>query len=452
MSRFLPKTLFGRMMLIMIVGLVIAQALTTAIFFQERAHFGLRTAARHFGIQIAEILKIMDRLPVSQRPSIAEAISSSDLAVSISSTAVTATSDVSSNEEHVGIIAAGLRRYLGKERPLRVVVTDEAADEQNADESTPTVAKAILVQVGLGDDTWITFKSAIREPPNILTSSRFLLSMLVRLVTVIVLSLVAVRLATRPLQTLAAAAEELGRDIHRLPLKETGSVEVRRAASAFNTMQKRLIEYIQERTRILAAVSHDLKTPITRLRLRAELLDDPKVRAKFVNDLEEMEEMVSATLDFTRGLDNVEPRRNVDMMALLESLQADAQELGHEVTISGNVKQPAKADPHSLKRCLGNLLDNAWKYGKHVRISVEDSDQELRILVRDDGPGIPETEIEQVFEPFYRVEGSRNRATGGVGLGLSIARNAARANGGDLVLKNHPQGGLVATLRLPRTK
>ena len=161
--------------------------------------------------------------------------------------------------------------------------------------------------------------------------------------------------------------------------------------------------------------------------------------------------MVAATLDFMRGLDSAEALQPVDVMALLESLQADATELGHEVEIAGSVARPLAAYPQALKRCIGNLLDNAVKYGQRARIVIEDSATELRLSVCDNGPGIPETEMEKVFEPYYRVESSRNRATGGTGLGLAIARNSARVHGGDLLLRNRPEGGLEATLVLPRS-
>ena len=210
------------------------------------------------------------------------------------------------------------------------------------------------------------------------------------------------------------------------------------------------MQYVRERTRILAAVSHDLKTPITRLRLRTELLTDTEVQSKFAKDLEEMEAMVAATLDLTRELNNVEPLQNIDLMALLESLQADAEELGHTVTIAPATLRPVRAYPQSLKRCLANLLDNAVKYGKEARVVVEEAGDQLRVSVADDGPGIPESELDKVCEPFYRVEASRNRSTGGAGLGLSIARSSVRAHGGDLLLRNRPEGGFEAVVVLPR--
>jgi signal transduction histidine kinase len=260
-----------------------------------------------------------------------------------------------------------------------------------------------------------------------------------------------VRWVTRPLKTLADAANELGADIERPPLAEEGPLEVSRAARAFNTMQRRIVAFIRDRARILAAMSHDLKTPITRLRLRAELLDDPQLRAKFEKDLAEMESMVGATLDFMRGVESREPRQPIDVMALLESLQADAAEVNGSVMIEGAAGKPYRGLAQALKRCLGNLIDNAVRYGKSAKIMVEDSPTMLTIRVRDEGPGIPEGDLERVFEPFHRLEGSRSRDTGGTGLGLGIARNIARAHGGDIVLRNVPQGGLEAVLTLPRT-
>jgi signal transduction histidine kinase len=268
---------------------------------------------------------------------------------------------------------------------------------------------------------------------------------------VIALSLIAVRWATRPLNALADAADELGRNIHRAPLAENGPLEVTRAARAFNTMQSRLVAYIQQRAGVLAAMSHDLKTPVTRMRLRAELLDDPELKRKFTRDLEEMESMVAGTLDFLRGLDSGETLKPVDVMALLESLQADMAEMGSPITIKGTALRPYLARPAALKRCLANLLDNAIKYGKSASISVDDNDARLEIRIQDAGSGIPESELERVFEPFYRLEGSRSRESGGTGLGLTIAKNIVEAHGGRLTLANRSSGGLEARLTFPRS-
>ncbi|HEX6007689.1 MAG TPA: ATP-binding protein, partial [Burkholderiales bacterium] len=238
--------------------------------------------------------------------------------------------------------------------------------------------------------------------------------------------------------------------IDRPPLAEGGPVEVARAARAFNTMQSRLQRYIRDRTRILAAMSHDLKTPITRLRLRSELLGDGELRTRFTRDLDEMESMVAATLDFLRGLESGEAVQPIDVTALLESLQADLAETGGVVRIEGRAARAYPGRPQALKRCLSNLLENAIKYGKTATVRVEDDATRLEISIADEGPGLPDAELERVFEPFYRTEQSRSRETGGTGLGLTIARSVAEIHGGKIALRNRPEGGLEARVTLPR--
>jgi signal transduction histidine kinase len=308
-----------------------------------------------------------------------------------------------------------------------------------------------VVQTQLHDGTAVTLDA--RRPQDAPDwPLRMLISLAVLLAVVCAVTLLATRWVTRPLKTLAAAAEDLGNDLKRPPLDEGGPLEVRRAARAFNAMQTKLDALISDRTRIFAAMSHDLKTPITRLRLRTELLDDPALREKFTQDLKEMEDMVGAALDFMRGLDSSEPAQAVDVMALIESIAADAREVGGTVEVTGAAAAPFSGHAQALKRCLTNLVDNAVKYGTRATVAVEDSAQALRICVRDAGPGLSEIDLERVFEPFYRVEVSRNRATGGNGLGLTIARNVARAHGGELVLRNRVEGGLEAELTLPRRR
>ncbi len=216
-------------------------------------------------------------------------------------------------------------------------------------------------------------------------------------------------------------------------------------------MQDRLKRYVKTRLTALGAMSHDLKTPITRMRLRAEMLDDAELRTRFVRDLDAMQEMVTSTLDYMRGLsDGGEELHPIDLNALIASLKQDAEEAGHTVTVAGESPVPVMGRAQALKRCLQNLLDNALTYGQRADITVRDGGRTVNVAIADHGPGIPENDIERVFDPFYRVEGSRNRNSGGSGLGLSIARNIAQAHGGSVRLRNLPQGGLEATLVLPR--
>jgi len=252
------------------------------------------------------------------------------------------------------------------------------------------------------------------------------------------------------LSRLAGAADNIGRGLRSPKLEEKGARELRHAARAFNTMQDRLHRYLDSRTRVLAAMSHDLKTPLTRLRLQVETqIEDPALQARFGKELDEMEGMVRGALALFRGLNDEEALEPVDVDRLLDTVRGEFVEMGKDVTVEGRALEPFQAKPQALKRCITNLVNNAVNFGARARILVRDGAQ-LEISIRDDGPGIPAEELERVFEPFYRLESSRNRDTGGTGLGLSIARDLAQAHGGALVLANRPEGGLEARLTLPR--
>ena len=255
---------------------------------------------------------------------------------------------------------------------------------------------------------------------------------------------------TRPLSALARAAEGVGRDLRQPPLVERGSREVRDAARAFNTMQERMQRHVDSRTRVLAAMSHDLKTPLTRLRLRMATLNDPDMQFRVDRDLDEMESMVHGALALLRGLNDDEPAEAVDVNELLGKLQGEFAELGTPFEVHGRVPLLYAGKPMALKRCLTNLISNATNFGGGVSVHLEDGNAVV-IAIRDKGPGIPTELLVHVFEPFYRIESSRNRDTGGTGLGLCIARDIAQAHGGALTLTNLPQGGLQAMLTLPRS-
>ncbi len=467
----LPRSLFSRLVLVLLGGLVIAQLLSLAIHMHERGELLSRASGMQSAQRIADIVKLLDTLEPSERPKIVAVLSAAPLAISLNRGSSIAREPGLDQSAHAALFEAMLRRFLGEGWQIDVAVTNsdptvtpgamhgfKGAGKGTAEMPFKPAMRyysqpglSFVAQVRLHDGTSVTFDS--RQPAE--TTSwpyRMLLSLAVLLVAVIVVSLIAVRWATKPLNALADAAEELGKNINRAPLEEKGPLEVMRAARAFNLMQARLIRYINDRTRILAAMSHDLKTPITRLRLRSEMLDDTQLKVRFIKDLEEMESMVGATLDFMRGVGNEEPLKPIDIMAMLESLQADILEMGGQVKIEGRVQKPYPAKPQSLKRCLTNLLDNAIKYGKSAVITVTDSDERLEIRIQDEGPGIPRSELEKVFEPFYRLEDSRNRETGGTGLGLTIARSIAESHGGQLALRNRPEGGLEVILTLPRTE
>ena len=462
LKRFwLPRTLFGRLVLVLLVGLLIAQLLGAYILLRDRATSLYEAGGWHIAQRFASVVELMDTLPATQRQLIVKSLNTPTLRVFLDNEPRLTDS---STDAHAARMRALLSRQLNQ-RPVNVVILDS---EQLPPVSMPGMAgmrhmhnmpghqmmmgfgpEAFHIEVQLSDGAWVGMVQGLPED-HFLIPGKLFSALIVLLLSVVALSLWAVRRVTRPLAALGEAAEALGRDINRAPLNQKeGPREVQHAAQAFNTMQKRIANYIQDRERFLAAVSHDLKTPITRLRLRAELLDDKSVRDKILHDLNDMETMTAATLEFIRGEQQHEESKPVDIMALLESLQDDRQSMGQRVSVKGNATS-YRAQPIAFRRCLENLIDNAIKYGKDTDVMVEETEQQLTIRITDHGPGIPEQQLDEVFEPFHRLEQSRNRETGGVGLGLSIARTIARAHGGDLTLHNHIEGGLEAILVLPR--
>ncbi|HZZ32648.1 MAG TPA: ATP-binding protein [Phenylobacterium sp.] len=267
--------------------------------------------------------------------------------------------------------------------------------------------------------------------------------------TVSVLAFLASRMAAAPLRDLSRAARELGSDLDRSPLPERGPYEVRDAIRAFNLMQAKLRDHVVERTRILASITHDLQTPLTRLRLRIEKVSDPALRSRLIDDLGGMLALVRQGLDYHRGNELEEPFVRLALDSLLDSIVEDAAEGGGRALLTQRSGYDVEAKPRALQRCLANLLDNALKYGGSAEVSATVEGDAVRIRIRDFGPGIPEANLESVFEPFVRLETARP-PRGGVGLGLTIARALAQKSEAEIVLANHPQGGLEACLTIRR--
>jgi len=448
--RLWPRSLYGRLSLVLLAGLIVAQFVSAAVSLAERDQALFRFSDAQWAQRVAQAVRLMDNLDATERQRIAGMITTPRLLVSLSAQPpVNGEADPAAED-----FQAALRDILGSERQFHVVVAQRTPAESMAGVPAPVdppnikSSEHVITEVQLKDGSWVNFD---HPRPWALTDSpfRLVVSLGVLLVSVLLLSFLAVRWVTRPLRTLARAADELAVDLNRPPLPERGPLEVRAAAAAFNNMQARLRDYIYERTRILTAVSHDLRTPITRLRLRAELLADEELKAKLVRDLQEMENMTSATLSFLRGFEDREALQSVDLMALLESLETDCRDMGYDVSLHGSIGRPVPLRPRALRRLLDNLVTNAVRYGKKAMVGVEDLGQTVVIRVRDAGPGIPPTELEKVFEPYYRLDTARSQESGGTGLGLSIARNIAELHGGKLVLQNHPAGGLEAILTLP---
>ncbi len=275
-----------------------------------------------------------------------------------------------------------------------------------------------------------------------------LLSTTVMVLGIVGLAGVLMRRVTAPLRRLVLAADAIGRAADPAPVSEAGPDEIRNVALAFNAMQMRIQRLVNDRTQALAAVSHDLRTPITRLRLRAGFINDPAMRKQIDADLDEMEAMVGATLAYLSGSERLEMCRLMNVPALLATLVDDATDAGYQASYEGPAHAAAVVRPFALKRALGNLIHNAVTYGGVARVKLQATTEGMEIDIEDDGPGIPLAELERVFEPFQRLEPSRNRSTGGVGLGLTIARQAILTEGGNLWLENRRDGGLTAHVRL----
>ncbi|GLK82440.1 ATP-binding protein [Ancylobacter defluvii] len=308
-------------------------------------------------------------------------------------------------------------------------------------------ANGMGLTVRLQDGSWLCSAFG-KKIVNSIWSSQSLLSLGV---TALVLSISAAFIArwmTRPMRRLAVAAEALGRGESVEPLPEKGPDDIRQAAVAFNLMQARLQRFVEDRTRMLAAIGHDLRTPITSLRLRAEFVADDETRDKMLSTIDELRAMTEATLAFSREQAAEEPTRNVDLTALVESMCDDLVELGQEVSFAEAPRIGYRCRADALRRAVRNLVENAVRYGERARVAVHSRPAAIEIVVEDDGPGIPADIMERVFAPFFRLESSRNRETGGIGLGLSIARNVVRHHGGDVTLTNTGTG-LRAVISLP---
>lgn len=435
----MPKSLLGRMILILAGGLVVGQMLSAAIQIREREQSLSLIIWTQAAQGISTYVRLLDETDPASRKKTAGLLNAAPLLVSVGGKI----DETPMQGEDAVRLKRLLQQYLGKGRPISLYASGEAVPFYWPEHAS------FGLETRLKDGQRIAF-SYHRQVGHLLPH-RMLVNLVILFVVVLILSMVAVHWVTRPLNLLVKTADELGKNIHRPPLAEKGSTEMRRAARAFNTMQTRLLEYLQSRARIHAAMSHDLKTPITRMTLRAELLEDPELRIKFMKDLEEMDNMVTTSLNLMRGIGNGEPVKTIDIMALLDSIQEDQMETGGKVEIRESGKIHYSGKPQALKRAIVNLVENAVKYGNRAIVSVEDSAGELRIRVRDEGPGVPEDKIGLLTEPFYRLETSRCRDTGGTGLGLAISKAIAEIHGGALTLANHPTGGLEVTLSLSRT-
>jgi len=459
-DRLLPQSLFGRMLLVLLVGLIVSHLIGAWIYVMDREAAvrevgGLATAQR-----IVNLTRLVADVPDEWRHRIIAASSDQNFRVAVLHQAPQLT-----DADDRGPIADAVRAYLidqlrldGQRTPT-VIASDSIAPPfagpgfmrhgpmMMRDPMIGLVDLQVVIPLTAGE--WLSFATALPRTEN-LFSHQFIVSMILMAIVILGVSIWAARRVTTPLTLLATAAQRLGRDVNAPPLQEAGTIEVRRASRAFNDMQAQLRQFIDSRTQLLAAISHDLRTPLTLLRLRTEGVADGEDKDKMLATLTDMETMIGATLQYARDEMTNEPIRKTDLTALVQSVVDDMADADHDVAMSPSPPILFDCQPSTLKRAMTNLIDNAVKYGTRARVALRESGQSIEITVDDDGPGLSPDELEHVLQPFYRVEVSRNRDSGGVGLGLAIAKSLIERHGGTLTLSNRPPGGLRAQVTLPK--
>jgi len=463
MKRFLPQSIASQTVIVLLIGLTVSHVFSMSIYTADRAEVMTMSGGHQISHRVAAITRLLEETPPEWRERILQATNSQTLSVTV--TPVSRLLE----EDSRGILNSLLRKYLarliGTKDDRRVVV--QVIDAR--DQSSTSVHEAfqfsgrqamghmfqensggqlLRASVRLKDGSWLNFATAVPEGES-LWSIKTVLSMLLMAGGVILISVWVIRRVTRPLRVFTAASHRLGRDVAAPPLVAGGSSELREAVDAFNEMQQRLRQLIENRTRMLAAISHDLRTPITLLRLRIESIDESEDKTRMQATLDEMEAMISSTLSFARDDAENEAKERVNLTALVGSICDDLTDTGYQVDFDEEGELVHESRPRALRRALSNLIENAVKYGKRARVKLRKTDAAIEITVDDDGPGIPEQEFELVFAPFYRVEQSRSSETGGVGLGLSVAQSIVDKHGGEIRLANREEGGLRVQVILP---
>lgn len=447
MKYLIPDTIAARTLLVLIIGLALSHAISIAMYVTDRSSTLISNDGRHIGERIATIDRLVRRLPQAERQRVADLANDTSLKVTWTRKSTIGPQPQTGKQldRLRNALITHLDPYASRKIRLRYMDMLMAKPESANKEPDETV----MVSLSQPDQSWLNFVVPLKAPKS-LWSLRFGLSMAVMLIAVAIFSAIVVHQLTRPLAEFTRASQRLGVDVKAPPLPERGPAEIRQATQAFNLMQSRIRRFVEDRTQMIAAISHDLGTPIARMRLRAEFVDDEEQQQKMLADLDDMEKMVFSALSFARDDSVNEPLAMVDFRTILQRVCDDISDTGFQVSLNLDDKTlPYNCRPAALRRALNNLVENAVKYGRVARVSVIKQPEFIIVRIDDDGPGIAEDRQEDVFKPFYRLEGSRSRETGGTGLGMTVARSIIRAHGGDIVLSNRKQGGLRMEVHLP---
>ena len=466
MRRFLPHSLGGQLTVLLLAALLASHAIGAVFFLGERDR-AVRLVQREQILTRAIVAhRLLSGMPTDRWADVAAALTSPLLRFEVAAQSSLVGHVMSAREEAIaaalanlaGVSALGARARMSESDrpPPRRHWRPRHDDDDDDDRHGPPPLRRprlfdLALSVPLAGGGWMNVETGLRAPPPTWTWPSAV-SLGLSVLAILLVVAVSARRITRPLGALADGAERLGRGEPVAPLKETGPDEVRRTTAAFNAMRERLTRFVADRTRMLAAISHDLRTPLTALRLRAEMVDDEETRSRMIAILEEMQRMTEAALAFARDAVDEEESRATDLAALVYSVADDIGDMGHDIAVAAPDRLVYRCRPLALKRAVRNLIENAVRYGLRARVTVEKTARGPLIAIEDDGPGIPEDRLEAVFEPFVRLEESRSAETGGVGLGLSIARGVVHAHGGELTLENRRPTGLCATIHLPAIK
>lgn len=453
----LLRSLRVQLVLLIIIALGIAQFVSLWLFADERslairAALGFEAAGR-----AANVARLIEEAPADLRPSIIRAANSPLVRFDLGTKPLVQHSDHSDgglvetrvrallNDSYSRDIRVELHQIQGAILPLPNL-SHEMTEMHLAMMRGELSAIEMNLSISIAGGQWLNVSTRFERPPiqwplySMLTFGLTAMALLVAVSWFVMTGLLG------PLRRLARASERLGRgeDIDALP--ERGPQEVRELTAGFNRMQDRLTRFVADRTRVLAALGHDLRSPLTAMRVHSEMVEEDETRESLVATVEEMQSMVEATLTFAKGLSGNEPMQDVDLQSFLEALRGD---MVVPFVLSDGPEVTVRLRPNAIRRALRNVIENAVRYGGSATLGWISAEGEIEISVIDRGPGIPTAELERVFDPFFRLEESRSMETGGHGLGLSIARSILRAQGGEISLANHPDGGLIATIRLP---
>ncbi|HFQ3058119.1 ATP-binding protein [Enterobacter sp. UPMP2061] len=426
-----PRTLLARLLIIVLLGLLLANALSLTLVMVERMRSARTVMLGNLENDVATSVAILDRLPAKERPEWLERLSRGNYRYILGpGEAGAAPTDKRSRDA-----IRTLKETLSAQYPLHFT-------------AVPGPISHIQAHLTLRDGAPLTIDLIPRMPP---VASWLPVVLVLQLLLVALCSWVAVRQVVRPFLQFTRAVDSLDPAAHS-PMTEKGPVEVRQAAHAFNEMQSRIQTYLRERAQILASISHDLQTPITRMKLRIEMADQPELRDKLLSDLDNMSRLVREVIAYARSSESLEETTlKLELNAWVNSIASDYQDIGKNVQFHArNARLPIVTRPQALRRVMTNLLDNALKFGDSAVIEIDENERQVAIRIMDNGPGIPEAELEAVLQPFYRVETSRNRETGGTGLGLAIAAQLTAQLDGKLHLANRAEGGLAVSVILPR--